>query len=397
MRLLLDGPTVGYSIAYPFGVVGLILSMQIVTRLSRTDFAEERRRAAQAAGHPSEELLIRELRVTNPQIIGKSLAASSLVELTGMVFTRIKRGARVDLVVPEFILQEGDVLVGVGTADAIRKAELLIGPIVSEGLERIPAGIGYRDLLVIHRKVAGMTVARLSVEAGNPVVVSRLRRGGVQITPHPGVALEVGDQIRVVAHNDDLDRVTQLVGDPLRDFTETDFLSFSLGLILGVIVGTIPIPIPGGTYLQLGFAGGPLVVGLLLGWLGRTGPIVWTMPPNANLTLRQLGILLFLAGVGTRAGGSFVQTFLSQGATLILTGAVITLLSVAITILLAHRILGFDLISTYGLLAGIHTQPAALAFANAHCGSENPTLSYVAVYPIALIAKIILAQILVGL
>ncbi len=397
LRLLLDGPTVGYSLAYPFGVAGVILAMQVIPRLLRIDLGEERRRARDASGIPAEDLLIRELRVSNPQIIGRSIDESMLTELTGMVFTRIKRGSAVELLVPEFRLAEGDVLVGVGSPDAIRRAELTVGPVVEVGLERLASGIGYRDLLVIHRRVAGMSVAQLSVHVGQPVIVSRIRRGAVQITPHPETTLELGDQIRVVARADDLDHATSLVGDPLKDFSETDFLSFSLGLILGVVVGMVPIPFPGGQYLQLGFAGGPLVVGLLLGWLGRTGPIVWTMPPNANLTLRQLGIMLFLAGVGTRAGGSFVHTFREQGLALLLTGAVITLLSAAAVVLIAWRGLGYDMVSTFGLMAGVHTQPAALAFANSHTGSESPNISYVAVYPVALIAKIILAQVLVGL
>jgi putative transport protein len=121
------------------------------------------------------------------------------------------------------------------------------------------------------------------------------------------------------------------------------------------------------------------------------------MPANVNLTLRQLGILFFLAGVGTRAGGSFVQTFLSHGVELLLVGAAVTLISTAVILLIAHRILGYDMVSTYGLMAGVHTQPAALAFASSHTGSDHPNVSYAAVYPVALIAKIILAQLLVGL
>jgi putative transport protein len=183
----------------------------------------------------------------------------------------------------------------------------------------------------------------------------------------------------------------------MKDYSEADFLSFSFGMILGVLLGTVPIPLPGGQRVTLGLAGGPLVVALILGRLGRTGPIVWTMPPNANLTLRQLGIMLFLAGVGTRAGGSFVHTFREQGLALLLTGAVITLISAAAVVLIAWRGLGYDMVSTFGLMAGVHTQPAALAFANAHTGSESPNISYVAVYPVALIVKIILAQVLVGL
>ncbi len=396
LRQLLNGPTVGYSIAYPFGVIGLILVMQVVSRLSKVNFAREEEKAVKAVGLQTDDLLIREVRLTNPQVIGRTFGESMLNDLTGMVFTRVKRGESVELVVPEFVLQAGDVLMGVGSREAVRKAELLIGPQVQESIEEISPEIAYRDLVVINRNVAGRRISELTTAVGHPVIVSRVRRGGVRINPTPEATLEMGDQVRVVVHDRDLDRVTQLIGNPLKDITETDFLSFSLGLVIGVAVGMIPIPIFGDRVVRLGFAGGPLVVGLLLGRLGRTGPVVWTLPANVGLTLRQLGILFFLSGVGTRAGGSFVQTFLDQGAALLLTGAFITVLTAGTVIWMASRFFGYDMISTFGILSGIHTQPAALSFANSHTGSENPNITYAAVYPVAMIAKIVLAQVLVG-
>jgi putative transport protein len=299
------------------------------------------------------------------------------------------------LVEPQERIAEGDVLVGVGPPTAIQRAELLVGPRVEMGIERLASDIEFRDLLVINRKVVGWSAEKLSTAVGHPVIVSRIRRGGIGIRPSPEATLELGDQVRIVAHKADLDKVISLVGNPLRDYSEADFLSFSLGLILGVMLGTVPIPLPGGNTLTLGLAGGPLIVALVLGRLGRTGPIVWTMPPNANLTLRQLGILLFLAGVGTRAGGSFLDTIQTQGLVLLLSGAAVTTVSVVAVLVGACRVFGYDLVSAFGILAGIHTQPAALSFANAHTGSETPNLTYAAVYPVALIAKIVLAQLFV--
>jgi putative transport protein len=392
-----DGPTVGYSIAYPLGVVGLILVMQVATRIARVDFKEEDRKARAASGLGGDDLITRELRIANPQLIGKAFEEGRFAELTGMVFTRVKRGDQEILVTPELPLEAGDVLVGVGPPDAIERAVLLIGPLVGEHDERFGSDIAHRDLVVLQRKAAGTKLSELSAACGCPVVVSRIRRGGIAITPEADTTLELGDHIRAVAHARDLDRVSQVVGDPLRDLTETDFMSFSFGLILGVFLGTFPIPLPGGQTMSLGLAGGPLVVGLILGRLGRTGPIVWTMPANASLTLRQLGILLFLAGVGTRAGATFVATFEKQGLPLLLAGGLITVLSATAAILLSRRVFGFDMITTLGLVAGIHTQPAALSFANSHTGSETPNVAYAAVYPVATISKIILAQILAGL
>ena len=395
LRGLLDGPTIGYSIAYPFGVAGLIVVMQLATRILRVDLTAENRRASKESGVEGDDLEGGEFRVENPRIVGKSFGEALLTDLTGMAFTRLKRGSEVVLVTPEIVLEAGDVLVGIGSRGSVGKAQILIGPRVQESVESLSPNIEYRDLLVLNRKVAGTPASSLADAIGHPVVVSRVRRGGVHITAHPSTVLEFGDQVRVVTHRDFVEKITQLVGNPMRDYSEADFLSFSLGLILGVLLGTVPIPMPGSQSISLGFAGGPLVVALVLGRLGRTGPIVWTMPPNANLTLRQLGILLFLAGVGSRAGGSFLQTFREQGASLLAVGAAATLLSALVTIVLAYRVFRYDLVSTFGLLSGIHTQPAALAWANSTTGSDTPNVTYAAVYPIALIAKIVIAQILV--
>lgn len=395
-RPILDGPTVGYSIAYPFGVAGLVIAMALVARRSRADFEEEKARAQSEAGLV-DDLLIRELQVANPQIVGRTAGEAMLADLTGMIFTRVQRAGKVELLGDGHRLAAGDILIGVGTVDAVRKAELAVGPLVEAGLDQGPSTIDHRDFVVLRRDLAGTTVRELPARLGGPVVVSRLRRGGLRLPPTPKTPLEAGDELRLVAHRDVLERATELLGNPLREVTETDFLSFSLGLILGVVAGMVPIPIGGGRFLELGFAGGPLVVGLLLGRQGRSGPIVWSMPLAANLAMRQLGLVLFLAAVGTRAGGSFLATLREQGPALLGAGVAVTVASMATVLFLARQHWKTDLISTFGLLAGVHTQPAALAYAGDLSGSDDAGISYVAIYPVALVAKIILAQVLVGL
>ena len=250
--------------------------MQLVTKLYRVDFAEEHERATRPAGAARrEELLTREMRVTNPQIIGKTFDESLLTELTGMVFTRVKRG-RPDRARrrPSVVLQEG------GRAG---RRGLARGGAQGRAADRPDrAGIGgaaarpsieYRDLVVINRKVVGIDVVAVWRAVGHPVIVSRIRRGGVHITPHPGTTLELGDQIRVVTHRDDLERVDRSSSAiRCKDISEADFLSFSLGLVLGVAVGMIPIPFLGGHTLRLGFAGGPLDRGADPGAAGAHRP-----------------------------------------------------------------------------------------------------------------------------
>jgi putative transport protein len=191
--------------------------------------------------------------------------------------------------------------------------------------------------------------------------------------------------------------VAKFFGDSYKALSEVDMMSLGVGIALGLLLGLITIPLPGGLHFSLGFAGGPLIVALVLGTLGRTGPIVWQIPYSANLTLRQLGLVVFLAGVGTRSGYAFVDTLLhGSGLQLFLLGAVLTLSASLLTLLLGHFLFKIPMSLLIGIVSGLHTQPAALAFANEQTGNDLPNIGYATVFPVATITKILLAQILLG-
>jgi len=208
--------------------------------------------------------------------------------------------------------------------------------------------------------------------------------------------LELGDRVRVVTHKDSMERISKYFGDSVKSISETDFLTLSLGIVLGVFLGMIPIPLPHGLTFKLGFAGGPLIAGLILGRLERTGKLSWGMPFNANLVLRQVGLVFFMAGIGTQAGHGFSATFSAGGWGLIAAGALITSVVTAGTILIGHHYFKLPMAAVMGLMAGIQTQPACLAYANQQSESELPNLWYATVYPASMVAKIILAQIIVS-
>jgi putative transport protein len=211
------------------------------------------------------------------------------------------------------------------------------------------------------------------------------------------MVLELGDRVRVLAGRDRMSRVTAFFGDSYRAVSELDIVTFSLGLALGLLVGIVPIPLPGVT-LKLGFAGGPLMVALVLGTIGRTGPLVWSLPYSVNMTLRQIGLVLFLAGIGTRAGYSFVTT-LSQGGGLAIfaAGATITLVTAFLTLWIGYRVLKIPASILIGMLAGIQTQPAVLGFSLEQTKNDFPNVGYASVYPVATIGKILFAQLLLSL
>ena len=211
--------------------------------------------------------------------------------------------------------------------------------------------------------------------------------------PHGQTTLMLGDQVRVIAPHNQMENVIQLFGDSYRGVSEIDVLTFSLGLALGLLLGMVPIHLPGGLTLKLGMAGGPLIVALVLGALGRTGPVIWQIPYSANLTLRQIGLVLFLAGIGTRAGYSFISMITQgNGPIIFIAGALVTCLTMLVTMWVGYKLLHIPMGLLTGMVAGLQTAPAALGFATEQSHNELPNIGYATVYPVAMISKILLAQ-----
>ncbi|HLF41366.1 MAG TPA: TrkA C-terminal domain-containing protein, partial [Acidimicrobiia bacterium] len=251
-------------------------------------------------------------------------------------------------------------------------------------------------VIVSNGELAGRSLGELDLPDRFGATATRVRRGDVDLLATDETVLEPGDVVRVVAPSRRLDDVGAFFGDSLRGFSEVDVTAFSAGLALGLVVGALTLPLPGGMALRLGQAGGPLLVGLLLGARQRTGPLVWQVPHGAGMTLRQLGTVLFLAAVGTRSGDAFAHTVMSGGAPAILAaGALVSATATFVLLAVGRRLLRLPFGILSGMLAGLFTQPAVLAFACEQAGDDSPSAGYAAVYPAAMVAKIIAAQILV--
>jgi putative transport protein len=244
------------------------------------------------------------------------------------------------------------------------------------------------DAAVVERPLADL---RLLERFG--ATITRIRRGEIELLPDEETELLLGDRVRVVAPRERMAELGRFLGDSYHALSEIDALTFGLGIVVGLLLGAIPIPLPGGGTFELGVAGGPLLAGLVLGRVGRTGPLVWALPYAASITLRQWGLLLFLAGVGLRSGEAFVATVASaDGLRLLGAGALLTLLSSFATILAGHFVLRIPYGVLAGEVAGVHTQPAVLVFAHEQAQNDLPRLGYTAIFPIATVAKIIVAQ-----
>ena len=390
-----NAPVIGYSVAYPFGVVGVLLGFYMFGKIRSL-------RAAPAEGDidraaPKGPIVARTFAVVNRGVIGKNVAdILSKKEYQGVVLSRIRRGSVTTLVYADTVLEQGDLVVAVGTDASLKRALKLFGKESPRDIHTENQEFEFRRIDVSSKAAVGKSIRELNIQDLLDATITRVRRGDVDFVPAGDTVLERGDRIRVITWAGNVERVARFFGDSVRVSSETDFLSLSVGLVLGVLIGMIPLPLPGGSVFSLGFAGGPLIAGLVLGRVQRSGPITWGMPFSVNVTLRQVGLVLFLAGIGTKAGDGFLRVIASGGWLLLLVGAVITAIVTLLALVVAMKGLRLSYPAAMGLMSGIQTQPACLAYAAERSGTDVPNVWYAAVYPVSMIAKIIFAQVLVG-
>lgn len=384
--------TVGYSVAYPLGVIIPILWSQFIARRRNIDVAHETKRAERQSGAGSEPPVTMNVIAKNPEILGKTL---SEILPPQAIASRLKRYGQIKIPTGDTRVQAEDVFHIVGTGRNIEKIKKLFGgESLQPGPEDYRGDIDFRRIMLTNPRLAGRTLGELQLEHDWEGVVTRVRRGDTDFVPTPETKLERGDRLRVVAPAIQMEKITKLLGDRFKSIAEADYFSFAAGILAGLIIGYIPIPLGGDVNLKLGIAGGPMVVGLILGYLGRTGNIYWSMPLNTNLTLRQLGLVLFFAVVGIKAGGGFATAIAGQGFGILLAGAFVTIV-LSIGILFgAMRILKMDWVSATGTLGGAQTQPAVLSYIGDLSQSESPNAAYAAIMPVAMLMKILLSQLL---
>jgi putative transport protein len=392
-----NAPVIGYSVAYPFGVIGVLLGFYFFGRIRSLRPTRGGVEAEPERGTAAGPIVARTFAVVNRAVIGKSAAnVLSKKENSGIVLSRLRRGTLTTLVYADTVFEQGDLVVAVGTDATLKRALRLFGKESPRDIHTENQEFDFRRIDVSSRAAVGKTIGELNIQELLDATITRIRRGDVDFVPAGDTVLERGDRIRVITWSGNVERVARFFGDSVRVSSETDFLSLSVGLVLGLLLGMIPLPLPGGSTFTLGFAGGPLIVGLVLGRVQRTGPITWGMPFSANVTLRQIGLVLFLGGIGTKAGDGFLHVIASGGWLLLLVGAVITALVTVVALAVAVKGLRLSYPAAMGLMSGIQTQPACLAYATERSGSDTPNVWYAAVYPVSMITKIILAQVLVG-
>lgn len=397
IEALLAQPAIGYSIAYPMGVLGMIASVLVCQGLWKVNYAAEAAKIKDMRA-ASQKLVNRAIVVTQPGVIGMALEQLVAEHHWDVVFGRMERAGEVSLANGAMRLQANDLISVIGIEEDIRGVAAALGEVTDKHLEMDRSEYDFRRVFVSNPRVVGQRLRDLDLPQQYGAIVTRVRRGDIEFLPQGDTVLEPGDRVRVVARPENMEAVSKFFGDSYRELSEVDMLSFGLGLVLGILLGLIPLPLPGGGVFRLGLAAGPLIAALILGARGRSGPIVWQLPYSANLLLRQIGLMILLASIGLRSGYTFFTTFGdSGGLMLFLAGAAVTILSALVTLFVGFKLLKIPLGLLTGILAGIETQPSVLSFALNQTKNELPNIGYATVFPLATIGKIIIAQLLLRL
>ena len=386
-----------YAMAYPFGICGILLSMWLIRLFFKIKVDEEAANFEKESGHDKEALKSMSLKVTNTNLNGIHLIEIPGFDDEDVVCSRLKRGELVIVPKADTDVQLGDILHLVGNPEGLKKMHLIIGEEVDVPVASLSGEIRSERVVVTNEKVLGKKIRHLGIHQKYGVVISRLNRAGVELVPTAHTTLQFGDVLHMVGKTDILNQAISVIGNAKQKLLQVQMLPVFIGIGLGVLLGSIPFYIPGfPVALKLGLAGGPLVVALILARIGSIGKLYWFMPPSANLALREIGIVLFLAVVGLKSGGSFVDTLTNgSGLEWMGYGIFITLVPLMIAGVIARLYAKLNYLSLCGLLAGSMTDPPALAFANElKEGSGAASLSYATVYPLTMFLRIISPQLL---
>lgn len=389
-------PALAYAVSYPVGIIGIIGTLLALRSIFRIDVAAELEAFAAAETEGVRPLARRTLVVENPNLQDVPICDVPGLLESGVVISRIRHAGEETAIgaTGQTQLHVGDSLHVVGFARGLDRFQRVVGRASDENLLAIDSPVKRQKIVLTRKRVAGKTIQGLQLEALHGVVATTVTRGEVEMVAAPNLELRFGDVLQVVGPEQGLKHAAAELGNSVHALDETHFVPLFAGIGVGILLGTFPIACPGLPQpLKLGLAGGPLIVAILVGRLGRIGRLVWHMPRNANLAFRELGIALFFASVGLLAGPTFFSAACSlSGLQWLLVGACVTVAPLLLVGVFARKVLAMNYIVLSGLLAGSMTDPPALAFAGSVCQSESPAVAYAAVYPLTMLLRIMAAQ-----
>lgn len=385
-----------YGIAYPFAMISVVLMNQILPRLKGVKLQKEEEQFNKSEEACHTPLNIRQFQVTNPACWGKSIADINPDRMISANLSCIIREKKIIPANSKIQFEASDIARVVGPEDELKKMGLLLGQELPME-EFASKDYNFVDVKILNKKYTGKKIQDIPLWSQYEVVITRVRRSDLEWSPKGSLVLEWGDSLRIAGMEQNLKPLAKEIQGDLKQLEETNLIPYFAGLLMGIALGSIRIPLGPLIHLSLGSAGGAFLVSLLLGHFGRIRSIPFYIPPAVKHFSREFGLLLFLAGAGTMAGSRIMPILKSQGVSLLLIGALLTLIVVILSFILARKILGMNVSASMGAISAIMTNPPALSSAQSKTNSIEPLLNYASIYPIALISKIVLAQVLIFL
>lgn len=394
---MVDQMGMSYAMAYPFGICGILFTMWMLRVIFRVNVETEAQQHESTRTNGGALIRTINIRVENPNLHNLAIKDVPILNGDKVICSRLKREETLKVPSPDTVIQLGDLLHLVGQPADLHNAQLVIGQEVDTSLSTKGTDLRVERVVVTNENVLGKRIRDLHFKERYDVVISRLNRAGVELVASSDISLQFGDILNLVGRPSAIDAVANVLGNAQQKLQQVQMLPVFIGIGLGVLLGSIPVFVPGfPAALKLGLAGGPLIMALILGRIGSIGKLYWFMPPSANLALRELGIVLFLSVVGLKSGGDFIHTLVDgEGLSWIGYGALITAVPLITVGILARMLAKMNYLTMCGMLAGSMTDPPALAFANnLHPTSGAAALSYATVYPLVMFLRIITPQLL---
>ncbi|MDR0371110.1 MAG: putative transporter [Prevotellaceae bacterium] len=390
-----------YAVAYPLGVVGIILSIVLFRYVFKINLDKENSVAEDNDAAKMTEAHVFSLKVMNPAIFGKKIMETKRLVDKEFVISRVLHAKTEGLVVPQTdtVLEENDKILVVSNLKNIDVIEAFIGLRIDmdEGeWNKLDSLLVSRRISITKSAINGRSIGNLRLRNLFGINITRVNRAGVDLIADSGLQLQLGDRVTVVGSEEAIVHVEKFLGNSLKRLREPNLISIFIGIVLGVLAGSIPFMIPGVPQpVKLGLAGGPLIVAILISKFGPKYKLVTYTTMSANLMLREIGIALFLACVGFGAGENFVETVVNGGYKWIGYGVIITVVPLLIVGFVGRKVCKLNYFTLTGLIAGSMTDPPALSFANTAAGNDIPAVSYATVYPLTMFLRVITAQLLI--
>lgn len=385
--------SIAYGIAYPFGVIGVILFVKLLPKLFKVDVEQEARKLEKERRNNFPELNTCLFRVTNPSVLNHTLQQLNIRAITGAVISRLKRDGSIIIPTAHTVLKENDTIQAVGSEEALNNLTVMLGT-RENGELPLEHTQSIESLLLTKKDMINKQLGDLNLQRNFGCTVTRIRRSGIDIAPSPELALKFGDKLTVVGEKEGIQSIARLLGNDAKKLSDTDFFPIAMGIVLGVLFGKLNISFGGSMSFSPGLTGGVLMMALFLSAIGKTGPILWSMSGASNQLLRQLGLLLFLAEVGTSAGKNLVATFQESGFLLFGIGALITIVPMLTAALIGRLVFKISMLDLLGTITGGMTSTPGLAAADSMTDSNIPGVAYATVYPIAMVLLILFIQVI---